>query len=121
MKFQITRTSLGVKESKPCEEAFKLRATYLDYRTKPLDWFRSRLKDRGFKEFLTQGKNHRNIKVRGEDWCVRELEPRFIWVVEIKNLKELIVFQRKYDGLIIQKSGYKEITLEIEIYDYYRE
>lgn len=122
MKFQVSRTSLSLdNESKPCNEALQVKAIYLDVRTKPLEWFKSQPEDRKFKEFLSKGKNHRNITVDGEPGCVRELDPHWIWVVKIESLKMLLQFQEKYGEIILQKSNYKEVPLEIEIYDYYRE
>lgn len=122
MKFQVSRTSLSLdSETKPCDEALRVKAIYLDVRTKPLEWFKSQSRDRGFKEFLSKGKNHRNITVDEKPGCVRELDLDWIWVVKIDSLKMLLQFQEKYGEIVLQKSDYKEVPLEIEIYDYYRE
>jgi len=116
MKFIVSRTSTICEELKPCLEAVKEKLTYLDYRTCSMD----ALKQKGEEKWFEEGKNHRDVVVNGEIWCVREIE-REAWVVEIKGLRELVKFQSTYGEIIIMNSEYKEVPKKIEICDDYRQ
>ena len=118
MKFEIIRSS-SWGENIPCDEAKKVKATYLDYRTAPTLAI-AKNKSWG-EEFFAKGENHRKTKDMGINMVVRDLEEEDIWVLDFVSIKELIGFSDKYGELIIRKGFHKGYPWMIEIYDAYRE
>ena len=111
MKFIISRTSLR-EEKKPCEEAVKEKATYFG------DCSLKTVKEAVEKEEWVR----RGIPIQMNGFVrVYKKKPEDVWTVEIKTLKDLVNFSKKYGDLIFGESDYKEIPFEIEIYDDYRE
>jgi len=116
MQFIVTRTSdwLG----KPCDEAKRATATYLDYRrAKSLEEAQTKS---WFKEWYDSTTNHRVDPEYGV--VVGEAKEKDdVWVIEINSLDELLQFIRKYGQVVISECPYKEYPYEIEIYDTWRE
>lgn len=114
MKFSVTRTSRYW--GKPCNEAKKVKATYLDRRAvKSLEEAK---KYSWFEEWYNSTVNHREEN----GYIIGEWKEKWdIWVVEINSLKDLLRFIDKYGQVVIQESDYKEYPYEIEIYDTWRE
>ena len=44
-----------------------------------------------------------------------------VWIIEIKDLEDLMKFSKKYGNLVIGECPYKEFPFVVEIYDDYRE
>ena len=40
-----------------------------------------------------------------------------VWIIEIRDLEDLMKFYNKYGNIVIRKSRYKELPVAIEIYD----
>ena len=109
MKCIVSRTSMY--DSKPCEEAVLEEVTnYTDCTCKTiekamkLEWVRNGIPEqrKGFVRVYDKDKEKR-------------------WTIEFDNLTDLLKLYDKYGELIITDSGCKEIPIELEIYDTYRE
>lgn len=118
MKFEITRTSRWFNDKKPpIDEATLVKGYfYEDWRT--VDTLDKARKSSWGEDWFKEGKNHREEK----DMVVRELwKNDNCWIIEIKDLKELLKLIKQYGDIVIQDSHIKGISFEIEIYDGYRE
>ncbi|MHC1584611.1 MAG: hypothetical protein ACXQTM_08345 [Methanosarcinales archaeon] len=116
MKFVVERTSTW-GEGKPCDEAVKSKATWVDRRkansveeAKRKPWF---------KDWYNSTINHReeNGFIVGD----RKGEKEEVWVVELRTLEDFVDFVRKYEQVVVSVSFYKEYPFQIEIYDAWRE
>ena len=111
MKFIIKRASLFGYETKPCDEAFKDKATYFSDCTA-----------KTVKEARKEAWVRRGSPVQMDGFVrVFDKEPREVWVVEVKSLEDLTKFIKKYESVIISESSFVEIPYEIMIYDDYIE
>jgi len=122
MKFISSRTSGDEDDlsQKPCEEAIQEEVTGLERRFVPT--IKCARRRKWFKEWYDSGLNHREEKAYGERNIVcDQREKTTVWVIELNSLVELSAFHEKYGAIILLRSAYKEIPLEIEIYDGYRE
>lgn len=110
MKFEIDRaSSLGDSNIQPCHEAIKINSTYIDVRC--VDSI-NKLHPDVAEAFRSKGTNHRVENGR----IARDIKDT-CWMIEIKNLNELLALYRKYGDLIIQESDQKEFNYKIMIYD----
>jgi len=120
MKFIITRASnqYTTKDKTPCEEATKekIKLTFFDK-----IWAKSikeARKENWYKSWRRRGKNHRE---KG-GYIICDVATVFTgYTIEMKSLPVMLQFQEKYGDIIIKESGYKEISLEVVIYDDYIE
>lgn len=116
MKFAVRRTSGW--EGSPCDEAYQDTYTYVDRRSADdprkipayqhlsnQDWW------------YGEGNNHRIV----DGQIARDFEGRKGWFIDINSLDELLAFQEKYGRLVIESMFGSMDTVEIEIYDSYRE
>jgi len=123
MTFVVTRTSGWNDEVPPCDEAYMKKSTWrLDVRTVNTP---EKLNHKVTMEnWYLVGTDH---KVNSDNHIERKIEAeRTFWFVDIADLSELIQFQQKYGEIIITEPWtITDITppgtLEIEIYDDYRE
>ncbi len=120
MLFCISKTS--ALEEQPCEEAFLQLLTPVDIRMASSPEEIPYYQTHGTEEWWEKGKNHRLI----EGKIARDLQPRQIWLIEIKSLEDLLSLSAKYGDLVftanVQWQVYAEETFPfIEIYDSYRE
>jgi len=109
MKYIIKRAS---SYHIPCEEAEEETLTYIDERSISLEDMEKQ-KPNIYIEFMSKGENHKNI----EGGCSRELENKE-WVIEEDRIEDCF---NKYGRIIVDKSYYKEVPIEITIYDDYIE
>ncbi|MFN4219731.1 MAG: hypothetical protein ACK4GJ_02270 [bacterium] len=112
MKFIVSRTKVPLwSKEKPCEEAVEEMLTPLDYRMVPS--IEEAKKKIWFKEWWEGGVNHR--EEGGMIVCEKKQKEKN-WVIEIKDLEDLIKFQEKYGEIMILDSPpYKEVKKEIRI------
>lgn len=116
MTFIVGRAS--ARGEKPCKEAYKTKATYLDRRTfKTQKEAITKLKKLG-EDWLGRGTNHREIEGGG---VTREMEERDVWVIDIQDLDALVLFCHAHGDIIISESDYKGFPYELVIYDDYIE
>lgn len=109
MKFKVSRTSLW-NGKKPCEEAYLCYWNVFEIRTCNEVVFNSlHSQDEG--RWRDKGKNHTVLK-NGD--IKRQIDDKEFWTVNIKSLKELMTFVKKYDEVVLCDDS-------IEIYDDYRE
>ena len=114
MRLEIRRTSVRDDDVSPCEEAIRENCTLIDERVvdDPKKIPANNGTDGGWYD---GGTNH-----RVENGRIRRDFPDHRWVVEIKDLDELMAFSIKYGELIIGES-WNTKNLSLEIYDDYRE
>lgn len=112
MKYVVIRTSDWY--GKPCDEAFEGTVTNVDIRSVDDP---SKLNHISREEWYSKGSNHRLINGN----IARDMGLRTVWMIEINTLEELNDFYSKYGTLVIGKSCIDYYSLEIEIYDDYRE
>lgn len=115
VEFVICRTSAWGE--KPCEEAYEKKLTHMNICT-------IKTLEEAKKSFWYKGWSNNGINHRVEDGCVvcDAKEKRTEWVIDIVDMDALLSFQKKYGEIVIGNDArYKEIKMEIEIYDDYRE
>lgn len=96
---------------KPCNEAYQVNVTYLDYRMASTI---KEAKNQGwFKSWYDNGTNHR--EENGMVVCEQN-ELRNIWVINIGVFQELTNLLNKYKEIKIRKSDYKKIEYDIVVY-----
>ena len=107
MKFLVTRTSLD-DEVKPCVEALQETYTRIDERTTddPAKIFH------GKDWWYDEGKNHRVEN----DHIKRDFDETG-WFIVLKDLDELLKFQKKYGDLIITTHWENRAIISIIIND----
>ncbi|HEY0089571.1 MAG TPA: hypothetical protein VGB37_12050 [Candidatus Lokiarchaeia archaeon] len=116
MKYIITRTSSDYKN--PCEEAFKMSIPCWHIRTCSEKEFNEKFSAReGL--WKSKGKNHTITK----EGCIKRQEDnKKGWGIEIKTLKQLHKFIKKYGDIIITDDWlYNSKIKRIKIYDGYLE
>ena len=114
MKCIVTRTSCRGYDQKPCEEAVKEILTAVDERIID-DPMKNKLI--GERWYTEEGYfNH-----RVENGHIKRDYKKPAYTIELKSLNDLQNFIDKYGSVIIERSTYKEIPFEIEIYDDWRE
>ena len=114
MKCIVTRTSCLGYDQKPCEEAVKEILTDVDERTID-DPMKNKLI--GERWYTEEGYfNH-----RVENGHIKRDYKKSAYTIELESLEDLQNFIDKYGSVIIERSTYKEIPFEIEIYDEWRE
>ena len=112
MRFIISRTSLWRMEGSPCKGALPIQFTrFIDCRCQTVkeavqeqDWVRAGnpKQMKGFVRVFQKTKEQ-------------------AWTIKVSSLSNLISLFKKHGQIIIKESPYKEIPLEIEIYDGFRE
>lgn len=111
MLVHITRASDWEETDPPISEARKTKAKAIDNRVcdtpeelpgGALDWY-------------SKGKNHQRLLSGG---ITRELDMRELWVVEIKDLGQLLSLIEKEGPVVLsQCTEWKGITYTLQIYD----
>lgn len=116
MKFVVSRVSTRGSDIEPCEGAKIEKLTWLDVRTirtieeaKTCPWFN---------KWFERGVNHR--EENGYVVC-DSIVPENEWVIELNSIEELESFVKKHGDVIISECSYKEIKIELKIYDDYIE
>ena len=117
MKFHVSRTSQWDHEEPPCAEAFRDTYTRIDTRTTddPAKITAHRKKSTAW--WYNNGTNHRveNGQIK------RDFPGESQWAIELSDLDALIAFMHRYGSLVIETHWDNPGTVELEIYDNYRE
>ena len=115
MKFHVSRTSL-YHEDPPCDEAFRDTYTRIDTRTTDDPGKVSSAKGKTA-WWYDKGTNHRveNGQIK------RDFPGESQWAIELSDLDALIAFMHKHGSLVIETHWDDPDTVELEIYDNYRE
>lgn len=113
MKYIVTRTSCWGDE-KPCEEAVEEIVTYVDERC--ID---DPMKNEYIGKSWYTDEGYFNHRV--ENGHIKRDRKESAYTIELESLEDLQDFINKYGHVVIQETDYKEVPLEIEIYDDWRE
>ena len=109
MKFEI-RTSNAWK-NKPCEEAKMETQPNIDVRSVDSPFKIWKTEEEVQENWFNKGNNHRVKNGR----IIRDLDDEVYWVIEFKNLEELIDFQDKYGEIKISDFATNPLLELIEI------
>jgi hypothetical protein len=117
MKFILHKTSERYGSVKPCEEAIKIKVPYWHIRTCSEEEYDRRFSKIEKGLWRSYGSEH---EITADGYIIRKEDDSEVWGISINSLNELVDFVKKY-GDIVLSFPEEHRTMEIEIYDTYRE